>query len=188
MHGRHRGMRERPAGLALTQRGINPIPLEKPPAYRVLWDSIRVLFTRVRVPRSSNPIRFFRIIKPGKMSARSLAGSVILHGSFILFLIYLHQAMRSETSVAEVSPPLERIYYHVPVLDSSKAMPHIAPGGPGGRPGNAVQPQPPALGAAFPSRTSSQFQNPSIPITTGKRSGSELRLPICVSPTKLSCP
>jgi len=82
------------------------------------------------------------------MSGRSLVGSIALHGSFILFLIYLHQAVRSQTSMAEASPPLERIYYRVPVLDSSKVMPHIAPAGPGGRPGNAIQPQAPALGSS----------------------------------------
>jgi hypothetical protein len=81
------------------------------------------------------------------MAGRPLAGSLILHGSFILFLIYLHQALPLEASVDERPRTSARIFYTVPVLDSSKVFPRIAPAGPGGRPGSASQRELPALGS-----------------------------------------
>jgi Gram-negative bacterial TonB protein C-terminal len=120
--------------------------VEQPPIYRGWWDSLKVLFTRV-TPRSGVPIRFFSFPARRSMAGRPLAASLILHGSFILFLIYLHQALPLEASVAERPPTSARIFYTVPVLDSSKAFPRIAPAGPGGRPGNASQPELPVLGS-----------------------------------------
>jgi hypothetical protein len=62
-------------------------------------------------------------------------------------LIYLHHALPVETTPVEPPWTSERIFYRVPVLDTSKVLARIAPAGPGGRPGDSVQPEPPALGS-----------------------------------------
>jgi uncharacterized membrane protein YgcG len=127
-------------------RAIPCFIIEHPPIYRGWWESLKVLFARV-TPRSGIPVRFFSIPARQRMAGRPLAGSLILHGSFILFLIYLHQALPLEASIAERPRTSARIFYTVPVLDSSKVFPRIAPAGPGGRPGNASQPELPVLGS-----------------------------------------
>src|SRR5450755_2447170 len=118
--------------------------IERIPTYQRWRDSLGIFFSRV--PRSSNPIRFFNIPPKRKLSGRSVTSSVILHGSFILFLVYLHHAMPAET-FAERNWPSQPIYYTPPIPDSAKRMPRITPPGVGGRPGDAVAPQPPALGS-----------------------------------------
>ena len=120
--------------------------IEQPPIYRGWWGSLKVLFTRV-ARRSGVPIRFFSFPVRRGVAGRPLAASLILHGSFILFLIYLHQALPLEASVAERPRSSPRIFYTVPVLDSSKAFPRIAPAGPGGRAGNESRPELPVLGS-----------------------------------------
>jgi Gram-negative bacterial TonB protein C-terminal len=122
--------------------------VERVPMYRGWWDSLKVLLSRVGFPLSKNPTSFFRMPRRRRMSGRSFIGSVILHCSFILLLIYLPQVFPpEEVSLPEVPQTPERIFYRIPVLDSSKDLPRIAPAGVGGRPGNASQPAPPALGS-----------------------------------------
>jgi Gram-negative bacterial TonB protein C-terminal len=136
----------RPPPGANAPRTIPGFIVEQPPIYRGWWDSLKVLFTRV-ARRSGVPIRFFSFPVRRGVPGRPLAASLILHGSFILFLIYLHQALPLEASVAEEPRTSARIFYAVPVLDSAKQFPRIAPAGPGGRPGNSTQPELPVLGS-----------------------------------------
>ena len=129
--------------------GLNP-PIHIPHftverMYYGWWDSLKILFARV--PLSRNPVRLFRAPAWRRTTGRSLTGSLVLHGSFILFLVYLHRALPTGTPPEERPSTSERIFYRVPVLDSSKVLPRITPAGVGGRPGNAAQPAPPILGS-----------------------------------------
>src|SRR5579863_5949971 len=112
------------------------------------WGSLKVLFTRVGSFRSSNPIRIFTIPKPRKVSGSSMLESAILHGSFVALLVFLHQAFPPDISAPPQLQTVQRIFYRVPVRDSSKELPRIAPAGPGGQPGHAAQQAPPVLGSA----------------------------------------
>ena len=122
--------------------------VERVPAYRGWWDSLKVVFSRVRFPLGKNPTSLFRVPKQRRMSGGSLVGSAILHGSFILFLIYLPRILPPEMSLTELPETSETIFYRVPVRDPSKDLPRIAPVGLGGRPGKASQPAPSTLGSA----------------------------------------
>jgi hypothetical protein len=111
--------------------------IERTPAHQRLGESLRVFFQRI--PRSSNPIRFFKVPASKTISGRSFGSSVLLHGLFILFLVYLHHAFPPQTFV-EHAQVLQPIYYTPPPIpDSAKRVPRITPAGVGGRPGNALQ-------------------------------------------------
>jgi hypothetical protein len=59
----------------------------------------------------------------------------------ILLLIYLPQALPARASSLEAGPSRrEKIYFRVPLLDSTKTLPRIAPVGPGARPGSGHLP------------------------------------------------
>jgi Gram-negative bacterial TonB protein C-terminal len=61
-------------------------------------------------------------------------------------LVYLHHVLPPEIIPAQ--PQVTEPIYYIPAIpDSAKRVPRIAPTGLGGRPGNAVQPQPAALGS-----------------------------------------
>jgi hypothetical protein len=122
--------------------------VEHVPVYRGWWDSLKVLFSRVSFPLAKNPISFFRVPQRRRMSGASFVGSAILHGSIILLLVYVPRAFPPEIPQPELPQTSERIFYRVPVRDSSKELPRIAPAGAGGRPGNASQLAPSVLGSA----------------------------------------
>ncbi len=114
------------------------------------WGSVKALCTSGKVSgarnasylRSSNVARFHL---PGS----SLSASFALHCSVILLMIYLPQAIPTKAMAFNSTPTrTERIYYRVPLLDTTRTLPRIAPAGPGARPGTGSKPdQLPALGS-----------------------------------------
>lgn len=136
--------------------------VERDPGFDGWWGSLKILLARVKLLPSEGSIHVFRTPAPKRVDGRSLGLSVLLHGSFILFLIYLHHALPVETPM-ERSAIAERIYYRVPMRDSSKVPPRIAPAGPGGRPGNASRPEEPALGSTSSLKDLTIVSKPSHP-------------------------
>ena len=122
------------------------------------WGSIKALCTSGKVSsarnasylHTSNVARFH-------LPGGSLSASFALHCSVILLLIYLPQAIPTKAMAFNSAPTrTERIYYRVPLLDTTRTLPRIAPAGPGARPGTGSKPnQLPALGstAAHPKIT-----------------------------------
>lgn len=102
-----------------------------------VWESVRALFARVKLPRYTNSGNLFRhVTLERSASAKSpFSASLVIHLCFILLLVYLHQAMPRESFAAPVSPYAERIYYRVPLVEQAKLLPRVAPVGSGGRPG-----------------------------------------------------
>jgi hypothetical protein len=115
------------------------------------WHSLKVLCSRANAPSTQNSIYLFRSARVARfeLASRSLTVSFLLHCSMILLLLYLPQALPARASSLERrTPPRERIYFRVPLLDSTKTLPRIAPAGPGARPGSGHLPnQLPKLGS-----------------------------------------
>jgi hypothetical protein len=120
------------------------------PASSSRWESVKALFARVKLSGYRNSGNLFRhVTLERSTSAKSpLSASLVIHLCFILFIVYLHQAMPRESFAAPVSPYAERIYYRVPLVEQAKLLPRVAPAGPGGRPGaGSVPDRAPALGS-----------------------------------------
>ena len=115
------------------------------------WRSLAVLFSRPNLRASQSPAYLFRSARAARfeLAGRSLTASFLFHCSMILLLIYLPQAL--PTSASSLDPPTpqrEKIYFRVPLVESKKTLPRIAPAGPGGQPGAGHIPnQPPKLGS-----------------------------------------
>ena len=112
-------------------------------------DSLAALVERrPKAPRYA--IYFLRStnISRVRFAGRSLGLSFVLHCAFLALVLYLPQAIPAAPSMVEAAPNhWQKIYYRVPVLDSSK-LPRIVPKGRGGRPGAGSLPaRLPALGA-----------------------------------------
>ena len=149
---------ERPTRLtAVPQIEAPAIPVRMPqfivtrdPASSSRWESVKTLFARVKLPRYRNSGNLFRHVTLERSTSTKspFSASLVIHLCFILFIVYLHQAMPRESFAAPVSPYTERIYYRVPLVEQAKLLPHVAPAGPGGRPGAGSAPDiPPALGS-----------------------------------------
>ena len=114
------------------------------------WNSLKVLFTRVKFLPSRNHFGLFRtatVTRP-RVPGRPLGASVLLHCSFILVVFYLHVLYPNSTQVTSNSFRSEVIYYRVPLRDSPRPLPHIAPAGQGARPGAGSMPdRSPVLGS-----------------------------------------
>lgn len=110
------------------------------PTYVNTWQSLKAIFTRIKLLPSRNRAVLFRhgtLARP-KLSKRPFGASVVLHCSLIGLLFYLHRAFPTEASAeafADSSP--EIIYYPAPLLEPSKKLPHVAPAGSGMRPGSS---------------------------------------------------
>jgi Gram-negative bacterial TonB protein C-terminal len=76
---------------------------------------------------TQNPVYMFRKSVPARFAptSPSFAVSFLLHCSFAFLLFHLPQAF-SSTPELEVRDVPKEIYYVVPMLDSSKTLPHIA--------------------------------------------------------------
>jgi Gram-negative bacterial TonB protein C-terminal len=115
------------------------------------WRSLKVLFSPGSSQPSKNSIHLFRSSRAARFefAGRSFTASFLLHCSMILLLIYLPQALPARASSLESGPPRrEKIYFRVPLLDSTKTLPRITPAGPGARPGSGHLPeQLPKLGS-----------------------------------------
>lgn len=116
-----------------------------------LWGSVKAIFARVKLPayvNSGNPLRRVTLEKT-RSSSPPFSASLVIHVCFILLIVYLHQAMPSESLAAPASPVSEHIYYRVPLLDQAKLLPRVAPVGSGGRPGAGSTPDvSPILGSS----------------------------------------
>lgn len=149
---------EKPARLSATRQIDAPtIPSRMPqfivvpdPASSSLWESVKALFARVKLPGYRNAGNLFRHVTLERSASpkRPFSASLAIHLCFILLIVYLHQAMPRESFAAPVSPYTERIYYRVPLVEQAKLLPRVAPAGPGGRPGaGSVPDRAPALGS-----------------------------------------
>jgi Gram-negative bacterial TonB protein C-terminal len=115
------------------------------------WRSLKVLCSRTNSYSTQNSIYLFRSTPVARfeLAGRSLTASFLLHCSMILLLLYLPQALPTKaSSLVARTHQREKIYFRVPLLDSKKTLPRIAPAGPGGRPGSGHLPnQLPKLGS-----------------------------------------
>ena len=117
------------------------------PLFANFWSSLKILLTRIKMLPGQDTLRLFRAPAASGVRGRSLGLSLLLHGTCILFLIYLHYALPSELPSSTNAIP-ERIYYQLPIRDLSKSMPRLAPAGPGGpHPGEGPKLAEPILGS-----------------------------------------
>jgi TonB-like protein len=131
------------------------------------WDSFLLIFARGNPSSSRRPVYLFRhgtVARP-QMPGKPLAASFALHCFPLLLLIYVHQAIPADASaLANVKTSYEKIYYPLPLLNSPKVLPRIAPTGPGALPGDgAIQELVPALGSTVRQDYLSAVSNPAHP-------------------------
>jgi hypothetical protein len=135
-------------------------------AFSGFWHSLRVLFTRAKSSPSRNPVCLFRtatVTRP-RVPGRPLGASLALHCFFIIIVFYLHALSPQLTSVAAESLRREVIYYRVPLRDSPRPLPHIAPAGQGARPGSgSMADRSPVLGSTASSRNLTVVSRPLHP-------------------------
>jgi hypothetical protein len=111
------------------------------------WSSLKIVLARFKMLPGKDTARLFRPFAAAGIPGRSLTLSMLLHGTCILFLIYLHYALPSE-SPRSTNAVSERIYYPLPVRYISKSTPRLAPAGPGGpHPGEGPKFAEPILGS-----------------------------------------
>ena len=154
---------EKPSRLtAVRQIEPSAIPARMPqfivmrdPASSSVWESVKTIFARVKLSgyrNSGNLFRHVTLERPASTKS-PLSASVAIHVGFILFIVYLHQAMPRESFAAPASSVPEHIYYRVPLLDQAKVLPRVAPVGSGGRPGAGSTPNvSPILGSSAPQK------------------------------------
>lgn len=179
--------------LTATRMTFQPKPKEKPLQLLVDWDygsgwwgSIKALCARTRMPTLRTANYFEGTDVPTSSAAGgSITASLLLHCAFIALLIYLPQALPAK-AMAYDSPPVrtEKIYYRVPLLDAKQKLPHIAPAGPGARPGTGQKPeQIPALGSTASQGNLTIVSKPAAPDNTRqtiyqRSSPPDLRIPV----------
>lgn len=125
--------------------------VEPDPASSSVWESVKTIFARVKLPGYRNSGKLFRHVTLERSASpkRPFSASVVIHVCWVLLIFYLHQAMPRESFAAPVSPYAERIYYRVPLVEQAKLLPRVAPAGPGGRSGaGSVPDRSPALGSS----------------------------------------
>jgi len=131
------------------------------------WRDSLVALTSRAAPRSSIAgSRFLRgsRLPRGRLPGRSIGASFLLHCLVVVLVVYLPMVLPVENaSVLSAAPYEERIYYRLPLLDPEK-MPHLAPAGPGGRPGSGFRPtRAPLLGGTAPQPRVTIVSNPVHP-------------------------
>lgn len=115
-------------------------------------------------PRSA--IYFLRSASVSRVrfAGRSLAASLLLHGSLLALLLYLPQAIPAGAWQVNAAPDhFMKIYYQVPVIKPAR-LPRLAPKGPGGRPGAGSTPvKLPALASTIRHPNITIVSNPARP-------------------------
>lgn len=110
-----------------------------------------MIFSRAQWSSSRRAIYLFRhgALSRAHRPGKPLGASFALHCSLLLIFVYARQAIPVDASPVErPTPSYERIYYPLPVTDSAKPLPRIAPAGAGARPGaGAIRERLPALGS-----------------------------------------
>ena len=133
------------------------------------WDSLKALCSGGK-PSGLKNFGYLRHsdVARSQLAGRSLSVSFLLHCSLIVLLIYLPQALPTKAMAFDSAPQKrERIYYRVPLLDASQALPRIAPAGPGARPGTGSKPnQLPALGSTAARSNLTVVSKPAVPDNT----------------------
>src|SRR5215469_8913726 len=149
------------------------------------WDSLKALCSGGK-PSGLKNFGYLRHsdVARSQLAGRSLSVSFLLHCSLIVLLIYLPQALPTKAMAFDSAPQKrERIYYRVPLLDASQALPRIAPAGPGARPGTGSKPnQLPALGSTAARSNLTVVSKPAVPDNTRqtvyqRSSPPDLRIP-----------
>jgi hypothetical protein len=81
-------------------------------------------------PKSRSTTNFFlrgAALSRGRLGARSVTASILLHGALLALLVYVPQEIPVQASFVEAaSTPVEKIYYRVPVVDRPANLPRIA--------------------------------------------------------------
>src|ERR1700693_960533 len=148
------GARQPVAGEANWLRRLDPrtpgFLVRRDSASSGFWSSLRVLLGRSKHSHLRSPVSLFRTTGAARsrVPGRPIGASVLLHCSFIFFVIYLpHMLSRDQHSVdPTVTSRSKVIYYRVSLSDPSTALPHIAAAGSGARPVYGSVPDPtPAL-------------------------------------------
>jgi len=150
------------------------------------WSSLRTLFASYK-PLIALPSMYFRDsnVSRSRLAGRSLTASFLMHCALLLLVVYLPQALPGKALAFNSSPAShEKIYYRVPLLDTSQTLPRIAPAGPGARPGTGAKPnQLPALGSTAAHSNLTVVSKPAVPDNTRqtiyqRSSPPDLRIPV----------
>ncbi len=119
------------------------------------------------------------------VAGRSLTASFLMHCAFLMLFFYVPQALPTNAFASQpVAKRPERIYYRVPLLDSTQTLPRIAPAGPGARPGSGSKPdQLPALGSTAAHGNLTVVSKPATPDNNRqtiyqRSSPPDLRIPV----------
>ena len=174
------------------------VELQKPPArplqfliqresrYFGWWGSLKAICTRSSVPvlRTSTYLHGSNL-SAAPIAGRSITASFLMHCALILLLFYVPSALPANTFASEPVPARpEKIYYRVPLLNSTQTLPRIAPEGPGGRPGSGSKPdQVPALGSTAAQSNLTVISKPATPDNNRqtiyqRSSPPDLRIPV----------
>lgn len=126
------------------------------------WGALKVLFSRSKLTRGKDRVLLFRTPSMNRARRQSYFVSILIHAACIAALFYLHNEFPMETVQARTFVP-ERIYYPLPVRDTAKTMPRLAPAGPGGRPGEGLKLEVPALGSTAALKNLTAVSKPARP-------------------------
>ncbi len=140
---------------AIESRGIPEFLVSRESALRSCLASVRTIITPTNLQPSKGSKYFNRNASLSQFRFPSLgfANSVLTHVAILAFLLYLPYATPSEApDIATLLATHDVIYYPVPAPAMKRALPRIAPRGPGGRPGIGSIPEV----SPAPGRTKSQ--------------------------------
>ncbi len=150
------------------------------------WSSLKAICARTSATSSRATVYFHTPnLSATPLAGRSLTASFLMHCALLLLLFYVPQALPTNAFASQpVAARPERIYYRVPLLDSTQTLPRIAPAGPGARPGSGTRPeQLPALGSTAVRGNLTVVSKPATPDNNRqtiyqRSSPPELRIPV----------
>jgi hypothetical protein len=115
--------------LPFTERGALRLTLRTESPFARLATSISALAARTG-PKCRYSANFFlrgAALSQGRLGARSVTASILLHCSLLALLVYVPQEIPVQASFVEAaSTPVEKIYYEVPIVDRPANVPRIA--------------------------------------------------------------
>lgn len=126
------------------------------------WGALKVLFAPSKRIVGKHRVLLFRTPSMNRARRQSYFVSIAVHAACIAALFYLHNEFPIETVQARTFAP-ERIYYPVPIRDTAKTMPRLAPAGPGGHPGEGPKLEVPALGSTATLKNLTAVSKPARP-------------------------
>jgi hypothetical protein len=179
-------------GLA-TKMAAEARPRGKSPELLVAWNSDSGWWTSLKAVCSRSKLPLLRTstyfhspdVSSAPVARGSFTASFLMHCALILLIFYLPQALPANVQAFDSAPTrAEKIYYRVPLLDSTQTLPRIAPAGPGARPGTGLKPdQLPALGSTAAHNNLTIVSKPSAPDNNRqtiyqRSSPPDLRIPV----------